>query len=63
MAFFKVMCSAISKLWSFVTKSICIAFLAVFTVLILAIAMPDNVIKVIDIVKNLFMEVGIVGFG
>ena len=62
-AFLKVMVNAVSKLWSFMTKTLGIVFIAAFTLLILAIAMPDNVIKVIDIVRNLFMEVGIVGFG
>ena len=67
MAFFqnaaKVMIKAIGKVWSFATTMALITALATFVFFTLAIAMPNNVAKAIEIVKCCVTEVEIVGTG
>lgn len=63
MAFLKAMLNAIGKIWSFATKAIGFTVVVTIALFVLTVFMPDNVLKALDIVRNLLMEVGIVGFG
>lgn len=67
MAFIQEMTKAIikatGKIWSFATTMALITVLASFVFFALTIAMPDNVLKALDIAMGLLKEVGIVGTG
>ena len=54
MKFLTIICTAISNLWEFITKTFTICLIATIILLGMAISMPDNAEKVFEIVKNIF---------
>ena len=53
MKFFEVITRAVSKVWRFISTVCTIGLVAVFVLLAIALIMPDNLVKVIEIFKGI----------
>ena len=53
MKFFGNIAKAIDKIWRFCTRLIVIALFMAFILFLLAVIMPDNVLKAVEILKSL----------
>ena len=55
MKFFEVMAKAVNKIWNFTSTMLMICSISAFALFGIAMFMPDNAVKVIEMIKGLLL--------